>query len=551
MKTVIRVALRPGGMTRLDEPGAWEIPSFATFPSRSRSFPFAIAASICFHLLAVIVIPEAIRIATTPPINVMRDLLAKSRVEPLLLRIPASQPLLLPAVRRAVARAAPVRRSAPAPSPVIPPAQTAPQEISTAAAVLVQPQSVPPPAAVALRIRSYAVWTGRSPRRTPIPIVAGSAEPLPATVIAGPVAHAEIPLPAPPVEAVSSQPVHSDRAGLTLPPSGSAPLRSEAPPEPLGSAAAGEPAAVIAISSLPPAPDQVLEIPPGNYLITGGNGGSPKPETTSPAPSPEPAKAGPVKTAQLAAPSPPTPSPATTSPPATSPSTPSAPTPSSPAPRPAPAEALVSSTRAIHSPPPVAALSPVPVAQPVEVQVNSNRVIATPSGTIQLRGNNDGSTSLTYPRDGRFDIVVVQSGAPEAAGDLSQILSGKPVHTVFIQVGETREWVLQYCLPAGSTNDIRQSGMVVTLGAPPPLKAPYLLEAHLPPGPAWRAKNHQVFHALLSANGRLEQIRTVKPGSEASQLLDYLPRWTFRPATAGAETKSVEVLLIIPPDPTS
>ena len=166
-----------------------------------------------------------------------------------------------------------------------------------------------------------------------------------------------------------------------------------------------------------------------------------------------------------------------------------------------------------------------------------------------MRGNHDGSLSLTYPRDGQFDIVVIQSGSPEAAGDLSKLLSGKPVHTVFIQVGGPREWVLQYCLPEGSETGARQSGMVVSLGSPAPLRAPFILEAHLPPGVTWNSRIYQVFHGILGPNGKLEQLRAVTANSSPGQLMEYLARWTFRPATSGKETKLVEVLLIIPPDP--
>jgi hypothetical protein len=168
---------------------------------------------------------------------------------------------------------------------------------------------------------------------------------------------------------------------------------------------------------------------------------------------------------------------------------------------------------------------------------------------MEVRGNDDGSISLMYPKDGQFDIVIVQSSAPEGEGDPAGLLSGKPVHTVYIQVGEPKEWILQYCLPVGVDNGSQQSGMVVSLGSPAPLKAPYLLEAHLPPGATWRSKTHQVFHGVLTGSGKLEQLRAVKTSKSSVQLMDYLARWIFRPASAGKEAKSVEVLVIIPPDP--
>ncbi|MGC4049346.1 MAG: hypothetical protein QM757_07505 [Paludibaculum sp.] len=182
-------------------------------------------------------------------------------------------------------------------------------------------------------------------------------------------------------------------------------------------------------------------------------------------------------------------------------------------------------------------------------QTSQDRTILTREGTIKVKGNPDGTITLSYPHDGQFDIVIVQSDPPEETSEFSGLLSGKPVRTVFIQLGAAREWILEYCLPEKNQTGVQQSGMVVSLGSPPPLKAPYLLEAQLPPNSAWRSKTQQVFHGIISRSGRWETLRAVTGGDGTARLVEYLSRWTFRPAASGNEPKPVEVLLIIPPDP--
>jgi hypothetical protein len=280
-------------------------------------------------------------------------------------------------------------------------------------------------------------------------------------------------------------------------------------------------------------PNEVVVIPPGNYLIVGSGGVSKKPETA-------PAKAPAAVKAESAKHEPTKNEPAgtnTSAETARAVKTSSANGPATSPSKPAPAETAKTDR------------GPLGKAGQAGEQVSANRTIPSASGAIQVRGNQDGSLSLTYPRDGQFDIVVIQSGAPEAAGDLSKLLSGKPVHTVFLQVGGPREWILQYCVPEGAETGARQSGMVVSLGSPAPLKAPFVLEAHLPPGVTWHSKIHQVFHGILGPSGKLDQLRAVTANGSSGQLLEFLTRWTFRPATSGKETKLVEVLLIIPPDP--
>ena len=89
--------------------------------------------------------------------------------------------------------------------------------------------------------------------------------------------------------------------------------------------------------------------------------------------------------------------------------------------------------------------------------------------------------------------------------------------------------------------------MVVTLEAPAPLKAPYVLRATLPAEDNWRSSAYQIFHGLLSTTGRLEQLRAVSSGAASRLLLNALGSWVFRPAMSRGAPKAIEVLLVVPP----
>lgn len=174
------------------------------------------------------------------------------------------------------------------------------------------------------------------------------------------------------------------------------------------------------------------------------------------------------------------------------------------------------------------------------------RTIRTAAGDIFALVEGDGSVTLTYPAGGSFDVVVVDASLPQAISTHTSALSGSPVYTAYLNVGQPVEWILHYCLPGGEAGARRQYS-VVTLSAPKPLKAPYVVEAHLPPELVWRWNGYQVFHALLSVGGRLERLQALQAGGAADELLDSLRRWIFRPALLVGAPTATEVLLVIPP----
>lgn len=169
------------------------------------------------------------------------------------------------------------------------------------------------------------------------------------------------------------------------------------------------------------------------------------------------------------------------------------------------------------------------------------------AGGIQFEQAVDGTVSLTYPNDGQFDVVVVDAALPEGLGPLERSLTGRPVHTAYLNVGAGAEWVLQYCVAQQAGGQATQRGMVVTLDAPKPLKAPYVLKATLPAEAGWREAGYVVIHGMLSAMGRLEEMKAVRGGAGAGALMGALGQWLFRPASEGGVARAVEVLLVVPP----
>jgi hypothetical protein len=168
---------------------------------------------------------------------------------------------------------------------------------------------------------------------------------------------------------------------------------------------------------------------------------------------------------------------------------------------------------------------------------------------LEIRDFADGSQEIRYPPDGRFDAVVVQAGAGDLVPEAEELLTGRPVQTVYLAVGTTREWVLQYCMPHDIGGAATQSGMIVSLGGPTKVQAPWVRTVALPPRRAHSPKA-SVFYGKLQANGRIINMRALaRPQYEdRPEMLPYLEQWEFRPAQRDGAAAEVEVLLIIPPE---
>ncbi|MBI2681440.1 MAG: hypothetical protein HYX25_10615 [Candidatus Solibacter usitatus] len=157
---------------------------------------------------------------------------------------------------------------------------------------------------------------------------------------------------------------------------------------------------------------------------------------------------------------------------------------------------------------------------------------------------------MIHPVNGVFDVVVVQSSPSEAFPQNAASLSGRPVYTVYLQVGSAKEWILQYCVPNGMSGPI-QAGNIVKLGNPTPLAAPYPVTTLRPPGDWRKGNGYLLVHGFLDTAGHFRDLSVVPdPDSSSNQgeaLLEYLAQWEFRPALQDGRPVLVEVMLAVPP----
>ncbi|MDQ2840156.1 MAG: hypothetical protein M3Y72_03775 [Acidobacteriota bacterium] len=151
-----------------------------------------------------------------------------------------------------------------------------------------------------------------------------------------------------------------------------------------------------------------------------------------------------------------------------------------------------------------------------------------------------GTIKMTLPKDGKFGVVVLGSAAASPYPGTEGALSGKMVYTVYVRVGQRKNWILQYCLAKSAVTRNHVQGTQTPLDAPWPyvvLRPEHPLDS-----------NYVLVHGTISADGNFEQLALLFP-SELEQkelLLRSLNQWAFRPAKRDGEPTAVEVLLIIP-----
>src|SRR5207244_2170300 len=56
-------------------------------------------------------------------------------------------------------------------------------------------------------------------------------------------------------------------------------------------------------------------------------------------------------------------------------------------------------------------------------------------------------TRIQHPTNGSFDVVIKQSATRDDLPDVGGLLTGTPVYTVYLHVGDHKEWLLEYCVP--------------------------------------------------------------------------------------------------------
>ncbi len=154
---------------------------------------------------------------------------------------------------------------------------------------------------------------------------------------------------------------------------------------------------------------------------------------------------------------------------------------------------------------------------------------------------------MLHPETGKHDIVVVQASGEGAIPDSGGILDGKPVYTVYLDVGAPKAWILQYAVP--SPRETAANQMVVQLGNPAPVVAPYPMVTYLPRVDEDGREGYVMLHGFLAISGRLEELRLIRGGKSDLEkvLVPILKEWEFRPASRDGLPVRVEVLVAIPP----
>ena len=171
-------------------------------------------------------------------------------------------------------------------------------------------------------------------------------------------------------------------------------------------------------------------------------------------------------------------------------------------------------------------------------------------GLLSPPGLNGTPLRILHPAGGVFDVVVVQTSTSDSFSEGAQALSGRPIYTVYLEVGAPKEWILQYCVP-NVTGPV-QTGSLVSLGNPDPMSAPYPTVTVRPPEDWQHGSGYLLVHGFLDETGRLRDMKILASqypqASTTDALLGYLPYWEFRPAVVDGRPVKVEVILAIPPD---
>jgi hypothetical protein len=166
------------------------------------------------------------------------------------------------------------------------------------------------------------------------------------------------------------------------------------------------------------------------------------------------------------------------------------------------------------------------------------------------RGQNPGAgsgpgapsaTIIQLPHDGEFGSVVVGDSVSSQYPDLPSQWASRMAYTVYLHVGLTRSWILQYSLPAAA--EASAAGQVVRIEAPWPYN---IVRPDIPSGSV--DADALMVHGFVNQSGRFDSLSVAFPAdyAQAQFLLGSLLQWQFRPAAQNGQPVRVEVMLIIP-----
>lgn len=160
--------------------------------------------------------------------------------------------------------------------------------------------------------------------------------------------------------------------------------------------------------------------------------------------------------------------------------------------------------------------------------------------------------TIIHPEDGTFDLVVTQTSLSDVFSGARGVLRGANIETVYIQVGSSKEWILQYCEPLTGPPAPRvpqSSNVIMIEETPPTLAAPYPAITVRPPSPIMPKASYIMLHGFITADGQFDKLEVVgtRFRSLMPMLRPSLNKWRFRPASRSGEPVLVEILLLIPP----
>jgi len=178
------------------------------------------------------------------------------------------------------------------------------------------------------------------------------------------------------------------------------------------------------------------------------------------------------------------------------------------------------------------------VSTPIAAPDISNRESESDSPQFPAAGRID------HPPNGRFDMIVLQPSLEDILPETTGLMKDKPVYSVYLQVGDTKEWILHYCA-AGA--EVTQQDAVIQLPDPRPLSAPYPRITFRPTAPLSGEASYVLISGFIDETGVFRNLRVLSQSrTDVSALLSELERWRFRPAFRGLVAASVEIVLAIP-----
>jgi len=155
-------------------------------------------------------------------------------------------------------------------------------------------------------------------------------------------------------------------------------------------------------------------------------------------------------------------------------------------------------------------------------------------------------TRIAHPANGSFDVVIVQSSTGDDSPDIAGILSGNPVYSVYLSVGDRKEWLLEYCGPAPERS--QSNPYQINIEDAAPLTPPYPISTTIPATILGQPiPKHILVHGVLTADGVLRNMKALDTNSPlVFQILALLSDWQFRPALRSKKPVDLEILLVIP-----